>query len=43
MYRSNNPEYPNKQLSVPILFDKKTMRVVSNDNVQLQARLSSST
>jgi len=36
VYRSNHPDYPNKQLSVPILFDKKTMRVVSNDNMQLQ-------
>lgn len=35
VYRQNNPEYPNKQLSVPILFDRKRNVVVSNDNIQI--------
>mmetsp|Transcript_33062 Transcript_33062/g.74339 ORF Transcript_33062/g.74339 Transcript_33062/m.74339 type:complete len:337 (+) Transcript_33062:44-1054(+) len=35
IYLTDSPEYGRKQLSVPILFDRKLRKIVSNDNIQI--------
>ena len=35
IYLTDSPDYGRRQLSVPILFDKKTRKIVSNDNIQI--------
>jgi len=35
IYLTDSPDYGRRQLSVPILFDKKTRKIVCNDNIQI--------
>lgn len=35
LYRSVDPEYPYKSITVPILFDKKTKKIVNNESAEI--------
>ena len=42
LYKLNDPSYPAKSMSVPILFDKKTNRIVNNESSDIIQILNSS-
>merc|ERR1719334_2412868 len=35
IYRLHDADYPNKKLTVPVLFDKKTQKIVSNESSEI--------
>jgi len=41
LYRSVDPDYPHKSITVPVLFDKKTKKIVNNESAEIIAMLNS--
>ena len=39
IYKLHDPEYPNSWLTVPIIFDKKTQKIVNNESAEIIAFL----
>ena len=35
IYKIHDPNYPNKKLTVPVLFDKKTQKIVNNESIEI--------
>ena len=35
LYRSVDPDYPHKSITVPVLFDKKTKKIVNNESAEI--------
>lgn len=41
LYRSVDPEYPHKSITVPVLFDKKSKKIVNNESAEIIRMLNS--